>query len=168
MKKTTRPTEQQIIKQLNYLVWRDNIKTLTKTGSHPVQVNLLGSGKGATARRNDTIGFTVNLPNGGQVMLMNADENGDLTILYPANNSELEKFKSGSLVKLPNFANIQAPFGQDTLLAIAFKNSQTLVRDLTNTTFSFDSNTAENLRNMLSTDQSELWGLDYLTLTTTP
>jgi hypothetical protein len=168
IKETMRPTEQQIIKQLNYLLWRDEIKTLSKTGSHAVQVNLIGSGKGATARRNDTIGFTVNLPDGGQVMLVNADANGDLTILYPGNNSELEKFKPGSLVKLPNFANIQPPFGQDTLLAIAFKGKQALIKDLTNTTFSFDSNTANSFKSMLNKDQSNQWGLDYLTLTTTP
>ena len=168
IKKTSRPTEQQIIKQLNYLVWRDNLKALSKKGSHAVQVNLLGNGKGATARRNDTIGFTVNLPDGGQVMLVNADANGDLAVLYPANKAELEKFKAGSLVKLPNFANIQAPFGQDTLLAIAFKDTQTIVGDLTNTSFSFDSNTASNLKELLNTTQSNHWGLDYITLTTTP
>jgi len=168
IRKTTRPTEQEISRQLNYLVWRDNIKTLNKIGSHAVQVDLLGNGKGATARKNETIGFTVNLPDGGQVMLVNADSSGELTVLYPANNAELEKFESGSLVKLPSFANIQAPFGQDTLLAISFKDTHPLVADLTNTTFSFDSQTAQNLKSTLNDGLSNSWGLDYITLTTTP
>jgi len=168
IRKTARPNQLELIKQLNYLMWRDNIKEFSRIGTHAIQVDLLGNGKGATARKNETIGFTVNLPDGGQVMLINADSNGQLTVLYPATNSELTNYNSNSLVNLPNFANIQAPFGQDTLLAISFKNEQTLAKDLVNTSFSFDSTTAKRLQKILDKNHSKSWGLNYLTLTTTP
>ena len=168
IRKTIRPNKLELIKQLNYLMWRDNIKGFSRIGTHAIQIDLLGNGKGATARKNETIGFTVNLPRGGQLMLINADSNGQLTVLYPATNSELAKYNSDSLVTLPNFAYIQAPFGQDTLLAISFKDEQTLTEDLVNTSFSFDSTTAKSLRKILDKNNSKNWGLNYLTLTTTP
>ena len=163
-----RPNDLELINQLQYLVWRDQIKTLKNTGSHAVQVELLGKGKGTTARNNESIGFGINLSNGGQVLLVNADSTGQLTVLYPQNEAELEKIEANSLVKLPNFATIQAPCGQDTLFAIAFKETQPYLKELTNTSFRYDSNTAKSLIELLENTKSNRWGLDYLSLNTAP
>ena len=149
-------------------MWQQEIKSLATLGAQAIQLDLLGNGKGTTARNNESIGFGVNLNRGGQLILINADSSGMLSVLYPANSSEFNKFDSGSIVKLPNFATIQAPFGQDTLIAIVVTQDLPIIKEIANQSFMFNSKNSKELFKQLQTKDHSAWGLDYLTLVTTP
>lgn len=165
----TQPSKTGVKEQLAYLKWRNNLKNSAFASKHPVNVELIGRGKGTTARRNETIGFSINLPQGGQIMLLNADPNGDITVLYPINNTELNAFDPGSVVKLADFVSIQPPYGQDLLFAVTFEQPHPLVEELMNTSFRYNASQSVALTKLLQADDSEgSWGMDYLTLTTTP
>jgi len=168
IRKVTSPSSIEIAEQLSFLIWRDEIKQLSETGRQPVQLELFGNGKGSTARNSESIGFSINLHKGGQLMLINADSSGQLTVLYPVNDSERNRFASNSVVTLPNFASIQPPFGQDMLLAITFTEEQSLVKRLSNTSFRFNSNNSTDLFGFLQKSNTSTWGMNYLSLITTP
>lgn len=168
IRKLKSPSEQEIAKQLSFFMWQQEIKSLATLGAQAIQLDLLGNGKGTTARNNESIGFGVNLNRGGQLILINADSSGMLSVLYPANSSEFNKFDSGSIVKLPNFATIQAPFGQDTLIAIVVTQDLPIIKEIANQSFMFNSKNSKELFKQLQTKDHSAWGLDYLTLVTTP
>ena len=107
--------------------------------------------RGNTYVQCESFVFEVKLQKPAYVMLLDLDSQGDLTVLYPARDSERQVIPSGAARAIPgadpkDHIVVTAPFGTDEVTALAFEKQPGFFADLTGAQrFATDSPHADSL-----------------------
>jgi hypothetical protein len=85
-----------------------------------VQVELAGN-YGGILMEGDTFGFIARPEAASYILLLDIDPAGNVNVLYPYKESELQQIKGSAVLNLAGLGEVVAPFGTEYLKVFAFE-----------------------------------------------
>ena len=118
---------ENIVNRLHQEVWLQKQRRDVESRSHLVTLEVIGDRDGVFFLQDDRLGLQVVSDIDSQLVLLNVDAFGNISVLYPSNRSELGIVPADNLVEIPgdkpgDWTQIHEPFGRETVIALAIPN----------------------------------------------
>lgn len=85
-----------------------------------VQLERSGSSSDGMAIEGDLVGFSMRAPRAVYYLALDIDPNGNISVLYPYTEAELEQVPANQVVDLGGQIRVKGPFGTDYVKVFAF------------------------------------------------
>ncbi|MEZ8826539.1 caspase family protein [Vibrio amylolyticus] len=143
-------TKKSVTKQVYIERWRDKWRTLGQQQDYALSVDFMGAGSSSTLKVGDSVSLSVLSERSAQIIAITIDSRGDIFLLYPWTNAELEPIAANQPKILLDTIDVELPLGVDDLIVFSFVNPEPWLKEIVGTEqFRFQSESWKKLNNKL-------------------